>query len=424
MKNIIKIKWIIILSLIFNFTINLKSQINFVYGKQYGSDREGVAYNPVVDKNGNVYIAGETLGVLADRSFGKADGFVSKFDSVGNLIWTKQFGTSEDDKINWLAIDKNAILYAVGYTKGVIKEKNFGNEDILVVKLDSAGTIEWQNQYGTDSTDIGSQIFADNNENIYITGTTKGLMGKQSFGKTDCLLLKLDNNGNKIWTKQFGSTEDDACIGITKDNASNIFVCGYSWGDLAMKNKGKMDAFIGKFTDTGDQLKLFQFGTKEWDMVSSIAIDKEKNIFVGGSTAENFGGKQQGEGDGFLSKLNENFDLIWTQQFGTNKWDGILGIALNENISENIVVSGCQNWPACQSFVRMYTKNGNLLWVNNYTATAKNGGTCGKGVCIDNKGNIYHSGMTGGNLFKSIIKPEGHDIFLIKLCMDKVQTIY
>lgn len=72
----------------------------------------------------------------------------------------------------------------------------------------------------------------------------------------------------------------------------------------------------------------------------------------------------------------------------------------------------------------MYKKDGSLLWVNNYIAKGKNGGTCGKGVCIDNVGNIYHSGCTGGNLFKSINKSEGHDIFLIKLCMDKCQTFH
>lgn len=312
MIELIKIKWIIILSLLICLTNDIKSQTNFIYGKQFGSDQDGVAYNPVIDKYGNVYIAGETKGVLSDHNFGKTDGFVSKFDSIGNLIWTKQFGTIEDDKINWLAIDRNSNLYATGYTKGVLNDKNFGNEDIIVIKLDSAGTIQWQKQYGTDSADIGNQIYVDTQENIYISGTTKGSMEKLPLGKTDCIIMKLDNKGNKIWTKQFGTSGDDVCLGLTKDNASNIYVCGYTEGDLAGRNKGKWDAFIGKFTDNGEQIKLFQFGTKDWDMVSSIVVDNENYIYVGGSTGANFGGKQQGEGDGFISKINENFDIIWT----------------------------------------------------------------------------------------------------------------
>lgn len=421
MKNSIKTKGIFILSLFVCFTNYVDSQTNFIYGKQFGSDKDAVAYNPVTDKNGNVYIAGDTKSALAGQYFGKTDGFVSKYDSTGNTIWTKQFGTSEDDIINGLALDQIGNVYVTGYTQGILNDKNFGKEDIIVSKIDISGNIEWQKQFGSDSTDIGNSIFVDNKGDIYVVGATKGTMDKMSFGGVDCVFLKLDNKGNIIWRKQFGTPKGDEIQGITGDNESNIYICGYTFGDLAATNKGRLDAFIGKFTDKGEQVKLFQFGTAGFDMASQITLDKEQNIYIGGSTGGELGGKPQGEGDCFLSKLNKNFEVIWTQQFGTNKWDGINGIALNEQVSGNIVVSGCQNWPTCQSFIRMYTKDGSLVWVNNYVAGGKNGGTCGKGACIDNKGNIYHSGNTGGNLFKSIDKPEGHDVFLIKLSMDKSQ---
>jgi hypothetical protein len=422
MKRLIKIKWIIILSLFVSLTNYVEAQTSFIFGKQFGSDKDGTAYNPVTDQFGNVYIVGETKGDLAGIYFGKSDGFVTKFDSTGNIIWTKQFGTSEDDNFHWLAIDQRGNVYATGSTKGVINEKNFGQEDIIVVKFDTAGTIEWQRQYGTDSTDVGNTIYVDIQGNIYISGITKGAMGKSSFGMTDCIILKLDNKGNIIWSNQFGTSDDDACIGITGGIESNIYVYGYTLGDLAARNKGICDAFIGKFTDKGEQIKLFQFGTAELDIATGITIDNEKNIYVGGSTVGNYGTEHQGEGYAFLSKLKQNFELIWTRQFGINIGEFINGIGFNEQGSENIVVSGCQNWPKCQSFIRMYKKDGSLQWVGNYAAIGKNGGTCGKGICIDNKGNIYHTGYTGGNLFKSIEKPEGHDIFLIKLRIDKSQT--
>jgi hypothetical protein len=418
MKYSIKIKGMFIISLFVWFTNDIDSQTNFIYGKQFGSDKDGVAFNPVTDKYGNVYIAGNTKGVLGGQSFGKTDGFVSKFDSMGNTVWTKQFGTAESDNIAWLTSDQSGNAYVTGCTNGVFGEKNFGKEDIIVVKFDTMGNIEWQKQYGSDSTDVGNVVYVDNQGNIYISAATKGTMDKLSFGGADCVILKLDRKGNIIWKKQFGTEKGDECQGITGDS-TNIYVCGYTFGDLAAKNKGSLDAFIGKFTDKGEQVTVFQFGTDKFDMASHIILDKEKNIYIGGTTAGDFSGENLGEGDGFLSKFDKNYALLWTQQFGTNKWDGINGIALNEKLSGNIVVSGCQHWPTCQSFIRMYSKSGNLLWVNNYTAGGKNGGTCGKGVCIDDKGNIYHSGNTGGNLFKSIEKPEGHDIFLIKVSVCK-----
>ena len=147
-------------------------------------------------------------------------------------------------------------------------------------------------------------------------------------------------------------------------------------------------------------------------MATHAVIDKEGNIYVGGSTGGDLAGKQQGEGDCFLAKINSNGDRVWTQQFGTEKWDGVLGIDMNESVSDNIIVSGCQHWPACQSFVRMYKSDGSLVWIRNSVASGKFGGTCGKGVCIDRKGNVYHTGMTGGNLFNSVLGQ--HDIFVVK----------
>jgi hypothetical protein len=290
----------------------------------------------------------------------------------------------------------------------------------MVVKLDDAGNIKWQKQFGTDSTDIGNAIYVDTQGDIYVSGFTKGILGKSSLGKMDCIILKLDNDGNKIFAFQFGTSGDDMCSGITGDDASHIYVGGITSGDLAVKVKGKTDAFIGMFNNTGEQIKLVQFGSDDQEGVSSVVVDKEKNIYAGGTTGGDLAGKQQGQGDAFITKINANLDIIWTQQFGTPLWDGVNGIDLNEQISDNIIVSGCQNWPSCQSFIRMYKKDGTLVSVNNYVASGNKGGTCGKGVCLDNKGNIYHTGNTGGNLFNSNLGE--HDIFVIKQELDKNQT--
>jgi hypothetical protein len=414
MKTLFKIQWIIIISLVY-LTNNLQSQTNFIWGKQYGSDQGEVAFTPVTDENGNVYVAGTTHGSISGNGFGKMDGFVTKLDSIGNILWTKQIGTPEDDAINWITIDKTGYLYVTGQTQGVLGEKNFGRDDILVAKLDNTGNILWQKQFGSDSTDMGMDISVDDAGNIFITGLTNGLLGKTAFGKMDCFIMKLDNKGNNLFTVQFGTPEDDMSNGITVD-ASDIYVCGYTNGDLGGKNKGKNDAFVAKFNDKGEQVKLMQFGTDNYEGAHRILVDKEKNIYVGGSTAGDLAGKQQGKGDAFLTKLNANLDIIWTQQFGTPKWDGILGMTLNEKVSDNIIVSGCQNWPSCQSYIRMYKKDGTLVWVKQFVASAKNGGTCGKGVWLDNKGNIYHTGTTGANLFGT--NQGDHDVFVVKQALD------
>jgi|ERR1035437_3490454 hypothetical protein len=260
-NNVVNTK-IVLTFILLSFCVSgIKAQTNFVWGKQFGTSKNEYAITPVADQNGNVYISGSTSGNLSGENHGKTDGYVTKIDSIGNIVWTKQFGSGEDDKVNWLAMDKKGNLYAVGTTKGILHDKNYGHEDIMVVKLDNSGNIEWQKQYGTDSTDIGNSIFVDTQGNIYVTGSTKGIMGKSSFGKSDGVILKLDTKGNQLFISQFGAPGDNMCTGITGDDASNIYVCGFTTGDLAAKNKGKYDAFIGKFDNQGKQIRLFQFGT-------------------------------------------------------------------------------------------------------------------------------------------------------------------
>lgn len=417
MKESCRISFLIILSLSFCFTNGIKAQTNLVWGKQFGTDREEAALNTMSDQYGNVYLAGYTNGDLSGHNHGGADGFVAKLDSSGKMIWTKQFGTSEDDQVLWSTLDKAGNVYLTGFTKGTLGEKSFGKEDIIVVKVNPDGNIEWQKQIGTDSSDVGNGIYVDSRGFVYVTGVTRGSLGNSCFGGSDGFLLKLDNKGNEIFVRQLGTPQDDACWDITGDAEFNLYVSGYTGGDLGAKNKGIIDAFVAKYSDSGEQLKVIQFGTADYDMAHVAVVDKEGNIYVGGSTGGDLAAKQQGQGDAFLAKIDKKGEILWTNQFGTPMWDGILGIALNDKISDEIIVSGCQHWPECQSFVRAFNKDGGLLWVREDTASGKSGGTCGKGVCIGSGGYVYHTGLTGGSLFSPNLGE--HDIFLFKLHLDK-----
>jgi hypothetical protein len=420
MKKLNVIKQTVLIYLMICSVQEIKSQTNFVWGRQFGTDKEEVSLNVVADEAGNIYVAGGTQGNMSGNNYGNVDGFLTKLDTAGTILWTKQFGTKEYDGINWITIDKKNNVYLTGATGGMVGSKSYGLMNVWVVKFDSSGNMAWQQQYGTDSVDVGNGIYVNDKGEIFVSGITKGILGKSSFGKMDCFILKLNNDGKKIFVLQFGTKEDDNCNGITVDAAQTIYVCGGTFGDLLGKNEGKTDAFVGLFNADGKQLKMIQFGTDNYDMASHAVIDKDGNIYTGSSTGGDFGGKNQGEGDCLLVKFNKNGDMVWSKQFGTEKWDGILGIDMNEKLSDNIVISGCQHWPECQSFVRMFTKDGDLLWTRNSSASGKSGGTCGKGVCFDRKGNVYHTGLTGGNLFNSIMGQ--HDIFVVKYEPDKNWT--
>ncbi|HEY3389855.1 MAG TPA: SBBP repeat-containing protein, partial [Prolixibacteraceae bacterium] len=285
MKTLIYKSAIIIVFLLSATTFSSRSQTSIKWGKQFGTDKEEYSMNHVIDKNGDIYVCGKTMGDMDGKNSGKNDGFISKVDSLGNFKWTKQFGTDGDEDTQWSAIDNTGCIYITGSTTGVLKDKNFGKEDIFLVKYNPDGKMLWAKQFGTDSTDIGKGIYADNKGFVYITGLTTGKLGKSSFGKSDGFIMKLDRNGNQLFTTQFGTEGDDSSISITGDNDSNIYVCGNTWGDMGAKNKGFIDVFTGQFTNDGNLVRYNQFGSDGFDIVMNLKVDAEKNMYVVGSTS-------------------------------------------------------------------------------------------------------------------------------------------
>jgi hypothetical protein len=302
----LKIKQALIIVLFITMTSDyLKSQNNFIWGKQLGSDKDEYAMNHITDSNGSIYIGGKTTGIMADKNRGKNDGFITKIDSLGNTLWTRQFGTDGEEDVLWSAIDNTGCVYITGSTRGILGDKKWGKEDIFIVKYNPQGEMEWKKQFGTDSTDIARGIYADNKGYIFITGMTGGKLGQKSFGKTDCFIMKLDNKGNLLFTYQFGTTCDDCSYAITGGSDSDIYICGTTWGDMAGKNRGFIDGFIGHFSSELVPARYNQFGSEGFDIAMILYPDDEKNIYVGGSTSGNFGSQQIGEGDGFLLKIGE-----------------------------------------------------------------------------------------------------------------------
>lgn len=416
--KIINAEKVVLIVIMLVVALNSKSQTSFIWGKQFGTSDEEYVRNFVIDQSGCVYVSGNTKGVMNDENFGKTDGFIIKVDSLGNTIWSRQFGSKEDEDIQFSAIDSEGAVYITGSTRGNLGFSNVGKEDVFIVKYSNEGEEIWTKQFGTDNTDIALGIFIDKKGYLYITGETLGKLGENSFGGQDAFIMKLDNNGKQLYIKQFGTGERDACSSITGDNKGNIYVAGSTFGDIETKNKGLMDGFIGKFTDKGDSVNFIQLGSDGFDIFTCILVDQESNIYVGGTTAGDFGSHQLGNGDCFILKMNPQGKLLWNNQFGTNKHDGVKAIALNPRATNNILISGLLSLPPACAFIRMYDTDGLLLWEKNITENGDTKDSSGKYVTIDNDGIIYNIGLTMSSLYSPLIGLMDAYIVKFKLAND------
>src|SRR5436190_13593029 len=145
------------------------------------------------------------------------------------IEWVRQFGTSRRDE--GLAVAKGPSgVYVTGHTVGVFAgESSAGLNDIdaFLTRYDELGNASWTRQFGsaTVAQDYGTGVVTDQT-GIYIVGWTDGaLQGETSSGSTDAFIRKYDSAGNVVWTRQFGTINQDAALGVASDG-TGVYVVG------------------------------------------------------------------------------------------------------------------------------------------------------------------------------------------------------
>jgi len=157
------------------------------------------AFAVVVDSARNVYVSGYTSDQLPGAtSLGGHDGFLVKYDKDGVQQWLIQIGSAGLDYAYGLTIDANDYLYVALQTTGTIGATNLGGNDIAVMQVNTASSIEWTEQFGTSSSEYlrkgcGSFMAVDSNGDLFITGETDGAFsGYSNQGGNDWFLYKVE----------------------------------------------------------------------------------------------------------------------------------------------------------------------------------------------------------------------------------------
>lgn len=219
------------------------------WSRYSGSDGFGNPLDITGDEFGNVYITGSTDDDLGGPNAGDTDGFLRSYDADGNHRWTKQIGTSNFDEARGVAADGMGSIYVTGRTDGSLVDGVVNsNSDAFLQRYDTDGNLLWTRHFigNEDDPFTGTRgIAADNLGNVYITGNAIGVLpGDLGSLKGDAFLAKFDASGELHWATRFGGDEDLTHISwdIAVDNLGNIFVSGDD-------NSGDGFAFLYRFTD-------------------------------------------------------------------------------------------------------------------------------------------------------------------------------
>jgi hypothetical protein len=250
----------------------------------------------------DLLVAGRTNAGLA----GPTDAFLSKRDSTGAELWTRTIVTSGKDSGGATAFDTTGNGYIAGLTAGSLSgSTNAGGDDIFVARYNAAGDRTLLKQFGTNSHEFANDMKVDASGNIYLTGTAEGSLGGQFHaGGKDAFVMKLDSNGNVLWTRFFGGGLDDESNGIGLDGLGNLWIGGSSRSTFeGHTNAGLYDAFVARYDSAGNLLGSTWFATSGNDTIEGLALGFGGAAFVTGSTTGTLGASNFGDADVFVARL-------------------------------------------------------------------------------------------------------------------------
>jgi hypothetical protein len=178
---------------------------------------------------------------------------------------------------------------------------------MFVKKFGADGALEWHSQQSPVGLDVAAALAVLPDDNVLFAGATYLQLGEQSFGEQDAVVRLLTPNNQVLWTKQYGTEFSEILTDMTVDAAGDIYLVGETLGsfDPLVPNQGESDIFVLKLSPNGDLKAAFQLGSEGDDHPSSIAVGADGNIYVAGyTTAKLFANRDHvGGRDGFVFRV-------------------------------------------------------------------------------------------------------------------------
>ena len=309
---------------------------NEQWAVQFGDTGTDIIRGVGADAAGNIFVAGKFAGgsINGQLDLGGTgnDGFVSKYDPDGNHQWTKVFGSSENEDVFDLTVDEDGAVYVVGVATASVNGETFlgGPQDLLLIKYDTDGALQWTRLWGSDGADIGYGVVADGMGAVYAVGYSQGEPdGQTNAGNLDIMLVKYDVGGARQWTRLHGTSANDFGRDVGLDGVGGVFVTGNTAAAFSgFQNQGGQDLVAAAFDTDGTHQWTYQLGTSGNDWGRGVAPDGLGAVYLAGYTDGALPNHSSLGGDDMIVlRLDTDGNEIWTQQLGSSEQDWGLAIA-------------------------------------------------------------------------------------------------
>jgi hypothetical protein len=260
---------------------------------------------------------------------GYTDIWIVRLDVSGNTLWQKALGGIWSEYATSIqhTFDGGYILSGYSNSSDGDVSGNHGNFDFWIVKVDSLANIQWQRSLGGGKPDYGNHVQQTKDGGFIIAGESDSNNGDVSgnHGNFDSWIVKLDSSGTIQWQNSYGGSGDDGALSIRQTLEGGFIVAGYSEsnnGDVS-GNHGSLDYWIVRLDAAGNLVWQKCLGGSGYDIAQSVIQTVNGGFIVAGLTSSNDGdvSGNHGQLDYWIVKLNQSGTIEWQQCLGGNNYD-------------------------------------------------------------------------------------------------------
>jgi len=355
------------------------------YSTYLGGSGEDRAFGIASDREGSVYVTGTSTSnnfpqsrTYQANSAGGGDVFVTKFDRVGNIVYSTYLGGSSFDLGTGIAVDATGSAYVVGTTgssdfptENALQPNYAGSNpnmqggDAFIAKLSPSGdSLVYSTYLGGQDYDGANAIALDGVGNAYVTGSTFSSdfptvhpLQALYAGRGDAFIAKVNTAGSALVYSTFlGGSAQDIPNAIAVDAAGSAYITGSTDGSIPLfafpRTGGAFDVFVAKIDSQGSSLVYSRYlGGSSSDFGQGIAVDSKGSAWITGTTSSPdfpvlapLQAKLTAFANPFLFKLTPSGEsVLFSTFFGGTSGD--YGNAIGVDAADNVYIAGQSRSP-------------------------------------------------------------------------------
>jgi|GEM_PF-4492455 len=305
--------------------------------KTYGGSSFDIGWDVIEVPNEGYMIVGETFSSDGDinTTNNSGDGVIIKTDLQGEIIWLKTYGGSNNDFLTNIHASDNGYIITGTSESSDNDLVNTDDANFWVFKIDYDGDVLWSKKYG-NSYNGSSDISEITKNGDILLG---GLLYNPQSNNTNIYLVRLDNEGNEIWTFEIGGNNGDFIESICEADNGDILISAQSYSDDIdnLDTFGSSDIIVASLTSMGEIKWIKSYGDEGLDLRSRIAATPNGNLYLLFTRGE-LGINEPGSTDNIglsnmrLLEINSTGSIINQEEFGGSSQDLVSELIVKDNV--------------------------------------------------------------------------------------------